>query len=54
MKRLIYDIGMHNGADTEFYLRKGFDVIAIEANPDCVAHVRKRFEAEISAGRLVL
>jgi len=30
---LIYDVGMHIGRDTEFYLQKGFHVIAIEANP---------------------
>jgi hypothetical protein len=30
---LIYDVGMHTGQDTEFYLAKGFNVIAIEANP---------------------
>jgi hypothetical protein len=31
---LIYDIGMHQGEDTEFYLQKGFNVIAFEADPD--------------------
>ncbi len=24
---LIYDVGMHTGEDTEFYLRKGFRVV---------------------------
>ncbi len=32
-KSLIIDVGMHTGRDTEFYLKKGFEVIAIEANP---------------------
>jgi FkbM family methyltransferase len=54
MRRLIYDVGMHNGSDTEFYLRKGFDVIAIEANPDYVVRARHRFDAEIAAGRLII
>jgi hypothetical protein len=27
-ERLIMDVGMHLGKDTEFYLRKGFDVVA--------------------------
>ena len=36
-KDLIYDVGMHKGEDTEFYLRKGFRVIAIEADPDLVS-----------------
>jgi FkbM family methyltransferase len=54
MRRLIYDVGMHNGSDSEFYLRKGFDVIAIEANPEYVCRMRQRFEAEIAAGRLII
>jgi 16S rRNA A1518/A1519 N6-dimethyltransferase RsmA/KsgA/DIM1 with predicted DNA glycosylase/AP lyase activity len=33
-KDLIYDVGMHHGEDTEFYLRKGFRVVAFEADPD--------------------
>ena len=36
-KDLVYDVGMHKGEDTEFYLRKGFRVIAFEADPD-LAH----------------
>ena len=27
---LIYDVGMHKGEDTEFYLSKGFRVIALK------------------------
>jgi hypothetical protein len=30
---LIYDFGMHDGADTDYYLRKGFRVVAVEADP---------------------
>jgi hypothetical protein len=30
---LIYDIGLHKGEDSEFYLKKGFRVVAIEALP---------------------
>ncbi|MBV8455105.1 MAG: FkbM family methyltransferase [Acetobacteraceae bacterium] len=53
-KRLIYDVGMHNGSDTQFYLRKGFDVIAIEANPEHVSRARQKFETEIRTGQLVI
>ena len=35
--RLIYDVGMHNGDDTAYYLRRGFRVVAIEPNPALVA-----------------
>jgi FkbM family methyltransferase len=51
---LIYDIGMHKGEDTEFYLKKGFRVVAIEANPTLVAETRKRFSKHIEEGRLTL
>ena len=27
---LIYDVGLHHGQDTDFYLKKGFDVVAFE------------------------
>ena len=30
---LIFDVGLHRGEDTEFYLKKGFRVVAFEANP---------------------
>jgi hypothetical protein len=33
MTELIYDIGMHEGEDSKFYLLKGFRVVAVEA--DC-------------------
>lgn len=32
-KNLIFDLGMHRALDSQFYLNKGFDVIALEANP---------------------
>lgn len=51
-KNLIYDVGMHTGADTNFYLKKGFDVVGIEANPALVLHCEKRFAPEIASGRL--
>ncbi len=54
MKRLIYDVGMHNGSDTEFYLRKGFDVIAVEANPEYVSRARQQFDAQLKAGQLII
>lgn len=30
---LIFDLGMHHGHDSEYYLKKGFQVVAVEANP---------------------
>jgi hypothetical protein len=28
---LIFDVGFHRGEDTDFYLKKGFRVVAVEA-----------------------
>ena len=52
--RLIYDFGMHKGEDTEYYLKKGFEVVSFEANPELAAHCRERFAEEIAAGRLTI
>ena len=30
---LIYDVGLFNGDDTAYYLYRGYDVVAIDANP---------------------
>jgi FkbM family methyltransferase len=51
---LIYDIGMHNGQDTAYYLHKGFRVVAVEANPLLVAQAMVRFRQAIDAGRLTI
>jgi FkbM family methyltransferase len=51
---LIYDVGMCDGGDTAFYLAKGFDVIAVEANPALVERNRMRFSRELEEGRLII
>lgn len=51
---LIYDVGMHKGEDTAYYLQKGFRVIAFEANPELVEYCRNRFAAEIGDHRLII
>jgi FkbM family methyltransferase len=54
VRDLIFDIGMHTGKDTGFYLRKGFRVVAVEANDALVADASERFADEIDAGRLTI
>src|SRR4029450_4220105 len=49
---LIYDVGMHKGEDTEFYLRKGFRVIAFEANPELIGLCRVRLRRFIDQAQL--
>src|SRR4051794_6646259 len=43
---------MHNGDDTEYYLSKGYRVVAVEANPLLCQEAERRFASEIAAGRL--
>jgi len=51
---LVYDVGMHKGEDTDYYLKKGFRVIAFEADPDLVEQCRNRFEEELKNGKLIV
>ncbi len=54
MADLVYDVGMHDGADSAYYLRQGFRVIAVEANPVFAERANERFAREIEAGRLTI
>lgn len=51
---LIYDVGAHRGEDTQFYLKKGFRVVAIEANPALHQALAERFRPQIVSGQLTL
>jgi FkbM family methyltransferase len=51
---LIFDIGCHNGQDSDFYLKKGFTVVAVEANPNLCAELRRRFAEQMAEGRFIL
>ena len=50
-KDLIFDIGCNNGDDTDFYLKKGFRVVAMDADQSLCEQVSKRFAADIASGR---
>lgn len=51
---LVYDIGFHIGEDTSYYLKRGFRVVAVEANPSLHAAGTQKFAAEVANGQLVL
>lgn len=53
-KNLVYDVGMHKGEDTDYYLQKGFSVVGFEADPDLAAHCRRRFSDEIQNGKVTI
>jgi FkbM family methyltransferase len=50
----VFDVGLHKGEDTDYYLAKGYRVIAFEADPDLIAHCRNRFSRAIDNGRLTI
>jgi FkbM family methyltransferase len=49
---LVYDVGMHRGEDTDFYLKKGYRVVAFEADPALADECRRRFQGALVDGRL--
>jgi FkbM family methyltransferase len=53
-QNLIVDVGMSEGNDTAFYLRKGFRVVGIEADPMMAASLADRFAGSIAEGRLTV
>ena len=54
MQEVIYDFGMNNGDDVEYYLLKVARVVGVEANGSLCELVERRFPQEIESGRLVL
>lgn len=50
----VFDFGMYDGADTEYYLETGHKVVAVEANPALCAMASKRFAKYIDAGQLII
>jgi FkbM family methyltransferase len=53
-KPLAYDIGMNNGEDSDYYLAKGFRVVAVEANPENCRDAAKRFARQIANGDMIV
>jgi FkbM family methyltransferase len=53
-ENLVFDVGLNRGQDTANYLAKGFNVVAVEANPKLVEFCSRRFSNEIRIGRLAI
>jgi FkbM family methyltransferase len=53
-QRLIFDIGMHHGQDTAYYLSLGNRVVAVDADPTLIDRAREKFKRDVEAGNLVL
>jgi FkbM family methyltransferase len=54
LKDLVFDVGLHDGADTAYYLECGFRVVAVDANPAMIEKAKKDFPKEVASNRLVL
>jgi len=53
-RQLIFDVGVHRGEDSAYYLALGYRVVGFEANPALLDHCRRRFADELRDGRLTL
>lgn len=51
-RKLVYDVGAHCGSDTAHYLERGYDVLAIEADPSLAEKLRERFADAVRSARL--
>lgn len=51
---LVFDVGANHGEDTDFYLRKGFKCLSIEANPSISKLLQVRFKGAIDSGQLIV
>src|SRR6187401_2542767 len=51
---VIYDVGLFDGEDTSYYLSRGYNVVAVDANPLMVEKAKVRFAKEIAVKRLIL
>src|SRR5262245_48359841 len=51
---LIIDIGMYDGADTQYYLETGHQVIAVEAHPGYARHAEHLLRHYVQSGQLTV
>jgi FkbM family methyltransferase len=54
VRKTIFDLGLHKGQDAEFYLRKGFRVVGVDANPDMCALASERLASHVHSGELII
>jgi FkbM family methyltransferase len=54
MTKIIYDFGMNNGDDIEYYLKKADKVVGVDANPVLCKICEDKFSDYIDDGKLVI
>src|SRR5262245_54069615 len=50
----IYDVGLHAGGDTRFYLSQGYRVVAVDAEEAFITKARVELSEEVQSGKLIL
>lgn len=53
-RNVVFDLGMNKGEDSAFYLRKGFNVVAVEANPMISRRNSESFSPYAERGQLTI
>ena len=53
-EKLVYDVGMADAKDTEYYLSLGYRVVALDANPAAVEEASQRLRRFLDAGQLTI
>lgn len=53
-KKLIFDLGFFNGQDSLNYIKKGYKVVAVEANPILYRKYKKKLSSYIRSKKLIL
>lgn len=53
-RSLVFDVGLHRGEDSAYYLARGFSVVGFEANPELIASCSRRFASEIERGQMTI
>jgi FkbM family methyltransferase len=53
-KNVIFDIGVYDGSDTDYYLYSGYKIVGLEANKDLFDLLVIKYESEIKSGHVVL
>jgi len=51
---LVFDLGMNDGTDSEYYLSKGAKVVGVDANPVSCDQVRFKLSDAVKDGRLIV
>jgi FkbM family methyltransferase len=50
----IFDFGMYDASDTEYYLEQGYKVVAVEANPALAKRAQHTLAQYVNSGQLVV